>query len=82
MHIKYIKNHSYENLIFVFLFYHLLTARLDRNALAKKIIVIFFQLECFVDRTSFHSHSLIKINDFVTTQYAITIFLSIFYLNP
>ena len=41
----------------------------------------FFQVESFVDKTTFNFHSFNKINDFVTTQYATTI-LYPFYLNP
>ena len=42
---------------------------------------MFFQLESFVDKAIFNSHSFNRINDFVTTQYVPTIFYP-FYLNP
>ena len=41
----------------------------------------FFQLEIFVDKTTFNFHSYNKVNDFVTTQYITPIFYP-FYLNP
>ena len=42
---------------------------------------MFFQLESFVDKTIFNSHSFNRMNDFATTQYVPTIFYP-FYLNP
>ena len=45
MNIKYIKNNTYKSLFFIFHFH---------NTLAKK--VIFFQLEIFVDKTTFDFH--------------------------
>ena len=78
MYIKYIKNSSYK--IFFFFFCNTLIAKLDRNALAKND-AIFFQLQSFVDKTTFNSHSFNKNNDFVTTQYATAVFYR-FSLKP
>ena len=44
------------------------------------LLLLFFECEIFVDRTTFHFHSFNKINDFVITQYANTIFYP-FYLS-
>ena len=41
---------------------------------------MYFRLESSVDKIIFHFHKFNKINDSVTTQYAITMFYS-FYLN-
>ena len=57
---------------------YLLTVNLDENALTK--IGMFFQLESFVDKTTFNFHSFNKINYFATTQDATTIFY-LFYLS-
>ena len=42
----------------------------------------FFPKESFNNKVTFNSHSFKKINDFVATHYATTIFSSTFYLNP
>ena len=73
-----IKNNSYENLFFIFLFYNTLTAKLDGNDLAEKTAMF---LESFVDKTTFNFHLFHEINDFVTTQYS-TITFYPFGLNP
>ena len=39
----------------------------------------FFQLERFVDKTTFHFHAFNKVNDFVTTQFDTTIRFYLFY---
>ena len=64
-----------------FLFYYTLPATLDTNAMARKISCIFFPIRKFINKTSLNFHSFNKVNDFVTTQYATTIFCP-FYLNP
>ena len=74
---NFLKKNSYNNLFFNFLLYDTLTDKLYGNALAKKN-AIFFQLEIFVDKTTFNFHSFNKVNDFVTTQYT----SAIFYRNP
>ena len=79
MYIKYIKNNSHKNLFFNFLFYNTF-AKLDRNILTKKKLQVFFELESLVDKATLNFQSFKKINDFVTTQYATTIFYP-FYLN-
>ena len=42
----------------------------------------FFPKESFNNKVTFNSHSFKKVNDFVATHYATTIFSSTFYLNP
>ena len=67
-------------LFLIFLIYNTLTGKLNGNTLDEKI-VIFFQWENFVYKTTFHFHSFDKTNDFITIQDATTIFY-LFYLNP
>ena len=79
MHIKYKKNSSCKNFFFIFLFYNIF-AKLVENALEiskMKVLLRFFNFQTTFNFLSFH-----KINNFVTTEYATTIVLSIFYLNP
>ena len=72
------KNNSYKNLFF--LFYDTFTAKLNGNAMTKKK-AISFQLESLVDKITFNFHLFNKINNFVTSQYATTVFYPL-YLNP
>ena len=72
---------SYENLFFILLLYYTLTETPWKHFIRKGRVAIFFQLENFVDKTTFNFHSFNKVNDSVTTQYTTAIFYSI-YLNP
>ena len=59
-------------LLILFFFSYSLTPKLDGNTLAKK--AMFFQLENFVSKTIVNFYSFNRINGFVTTRYATTIF--------
>ena len=58
----------------LYFFYHKLAAKIDGNALAKEILVKFFQL-------AFNSLTFYKINDLLLLKMLLQDFLTIFYAN-
>ena len=72
---------SFKDLFFILLLVKLNRETLWKRFIQKRKVAIFFQLEIFVDKTTFNFHSFNKVNDFVTTQYTTAIFYP-FYLNP
>ena len=66
------KKNSYRNIFFILLLYYTLTEKLHENALSKKKVALFFQLETFLDKTTFNFHLFNKVNNFVILmQYSI-----------
>ena len=82
----YIKNQTFKENTFKNLFFNFSSLRyLNRETPWKRFsekrkVAKFFQLQIFVDKTTFNFHSFNKVNGFVTTQYTTIIFYP-FYLN-
>ena len=72
---------SFKDLFFILLLVKLNRETLWKRFIQKRKVAIFFQLEIFVDKTTFNFDSFNKVNDFVTSQYNTAIFYP-FYLKP
>ena len=59
------KKGSYKNIFFILRLYYTLTEKLHGNALSKRKVTIFFQLEIFVDEATFNFHSFKKLMIFL-----------------